>query len=226
MTLIKTRYIMHLKKYIGIILFATISYSSIAQNKYSFGVNSGTSFQFNSIYNGYYSGFTIRPEYNIGIDFAKFIGAKSRVGIELNYENMGVGRNWNIDTQTASPTTLQQSRMHIDNWGINLSYSYRLLQHKKLDVYGSSSLKFATSTSHKEKSTLYDGSIVSSHYLDINYRNVRAGAAVGLRLKYNFTEHWALTVLPEYTCYFRNFYYLSSGPLQSIRCNLGMDLSF
>ena len=217
---------MHLKKYIGVIIFTTICYSSIAQNKFSIGVTSGTSFHFNSIYSGYYSGYVIRPEYNIGIDFAKFIGTKSRLGVELNYENMGIGRNWDVDPLTATTNTVQQSRMHIDNWGINFSYSYKLLQHKKLDVYGSSSLKFATSASHSEKTTLYDGNIVSTHFLDINYRNVRAGAAAGLRLKYNFTEHWALTMVPEYTCYFRNFYYLSPGPLQSFRCNLGMDLSF
>ena len=122
--------------------------------------------------------------------------------------------------------TIEKSKMHIDNWGLNFSYSYRFLQYKKLDVYGSASLKLTSSLANSEKTILKDGSEKASGYLDYSYRHSLAGAAAGLRLKYNFTDHWAITMIPEYTCYLRNFYSQSSGPFQSIRCNLGIDLRF
>jgi len=217
---------MHLKKYMVLVILATICYTAMAQKKIFMGISSGTIFQYNSTFNAFYHEYAIRPEYNIGANIGWLIKSKSRIDIELNYENLGIGNNWDYSNTNTSPSTLVKSKRHIDNWGINLSYGYKFLQYKKLDIYASSSLKLAHSTSEREKTTLYNGNVNSSSYLAFSYMHTRVGGAVGLRLKYNYTDHWALTLFPEYTCYFMKFYDVSPNLLQSVRCNLGVDLTF
>jgi hypothetical protein len=196
----------------------------MGQNKISIGVSSGLSFHYNSCNDLKYNDTPIRPEYNIGADFAWLLGAKSRLGIELNYEQMGTNRVWDITDLNPTVSTIIKSKMHIYNWGANVSYGYKFLQYKKLDVFGVGSIKYSSRFADREKSTFYDGTSHSTRHLSYDYNKKHGGASLGLRLEYNFDPHWAITLASEYTMYSTSFYPETSPPFQSVRCNMGICL--
>jgi hypothetical protein len=209
-----------------IFLLAIIISSSIlkAQSPISIGLNSGLNYYFNSSYSVYYDDYAVKPNITINADLGLKLSEKSRFRFELGYGLISTARNWNIvDPSDYSPV---KSVLKAYFFNINIRFEYKFLKISKLDVYASPALKTQYSLGAYEYTSLQKGTDVTSKYLDRNYPNKVAAGSLGLLFKYNLTNNISITLMPEYTYYFKNYYSQCSGTLQSFATKLGVEWKF
>jgi hypothetical protein len=209
-----------------IFLLALIISTSIlkAQSPISIGLNGGLNYYFNSSYSLYYDDYAIKPDFTIGADMGLKLSEKSRFRFELGYGIMRSGRDWNIANPTSSSPIKSVLKAHFFNF--NIRFDYKFLKYSKLDVYVSPALKTQCSLGAYETTSLQKGKDVTSKYLDRSYPNKIAGGALGLLFKYNLTDKLGLTLMPEYTYFFKKYYSDCSGTLQSFSAKVGIEWKF
>jgi hypothetical protein len=213
-----------MKKYMIIAFFGMISLVINAQSKYTLGINSGLDHSFNSAYSDYYKRTATPIDYNMGIYISRAIGQKYRLRLEMQYYKIGIGQDWT--GAGTSPTEPVKSTKRIFSLGGNLRLDYKIGHLSKFDFFISPALKGNVPIGSYENTKTYDGNLRTSHYIDPGYRHTLAAGAMGLLIKYNVNAHLGIVLTPEYTYYFRKFYYKCVSPLQTISASLGAEWTF
>lgn len=195
---------------------------------FTMGINSGVDHNINAYqlqpnaqYYYYYYG--IPNQYNIGMDFAVAVTKKLRPRLELRYVNSQFGVKWNVPD--SAHYDMIRSTHNINNFDINLHVDYLLWTLKKLDIYVSPGLKYEFYTGDYLHTTLTDGPSTSTNWNILNPsfpRNDAAGV-VSFLFKYNISKHIGITLIPEYTLFFRDYIGGQGALYQRLSLNAGFE---
>lgn len=207
------------------VVLMIVSLRGLTQTKMSFGITTG--------YDQNYCLFqdlpdeTINqlPDFNIGADIAWYLGERIRVRGEVKYVNISFARNF---SNPVADNNIDFSKLAVNNINFNPRFDYRLFSLKKLDLYMTTGLRFEFSMGDYIRTFNYAGENLDTDYLGIGekHASTMAGATGGFILKYNFTPDFALTLSPEYTSFFSEFYQMNNMSLQRASLNIGFEWSF
>lgn len=189
-----------------IVALVALSFSGYSQLSGSVGLKGGYDKQYfiydDLLYGENYDAF---PDFNIGLDAALDLTKNIRVRAELKYSNVSYTREYN--TSTSLLENIEYSKMQINNMNINPFVDFRILNVKdKLELYYTLGMKLEFSLGDRQRAFTYDDEKIDASYILEPHKDVMIGSATGLIFKYNINKHWGVTVSPEYTIFFGQFY--------------------
>jgi len=104
--------------------------------------------------------------------------------------------------------------------GSNLHFDYLVYHINKFEIFASPAITYERILSY----------VISTYNLnvfnDINPPRKIAGGTFSFILKYNITEKIGITLVPEYTRFFREFYLYNGKPYERLSTNLGLEFKF
>lgn len=228
----KPNYILMKKIVFSIVLiFFTISaFSQIDGPSVTLGVNSGLDHNFNAFqikpnaeYNYTYYG--INNQYNIGIDLGIGFTKKVRGRVELKYVNGSYGMNYE---NSSVANTFVKTIWNINNMDFNIRVDYLLCSVKKFEIFASPGLKYEFFTGQYIQTTLPNKSVTSRRF-DIQLDEYPAsilGGAMEILFKYNISKNIGVTLIPEYTYFFRNYVKTNDKAYSRFSANAGFEFKF
>jgi hypothetical protein len=192
-----------------------------------FGLNGGVDYNFNAYRltpddNGF-NYYSIDPHYNIGLYVGLMSKNRFRTRLEFKYVKMSYGMDWGNFNSTFDEMV---TKLH--NYDINLHVDYFVFFQNDLQFYISPALKseFVFNTKRIRKD--FDGSTETANYniLDDEHPKRILGGAISAIFKYNMNGHIGITVIPEYTIFFRNFVESNDKKYQRFGTNFGVEFKF
>lgn len=212
-------------KYISVIVLLLVTISLNAQKRFSIGAYGGLGKSFN-IETGYNSVDDPKSllDYNYGLSLCLRIKDSTRIRVEGSIYRTGLKYDW--PTPTAGGVHPVKTVKNVYFWDITLRYDYKFFVYKKLDFYLSPGAKGLFSMGYSEETENSVGNTKSSNYLDFAYTQKLVAPSVQLLLRYKLSKHWGITLAPEYSYYFRKFYYTCNGSLSQFDVKLGMECNF
>jgi len=205
-----------------------ISFAGNAQTEETIvfmGINAGIDYDMNAYHftknqSFGYEYFGITPTFNIGADCGIKVSKRFRPRIELKYVNVQYG----IDYRNTSLVALGRDSVTVNYIDLNLHFDYLLLTIKNFQLFASPALKYEFELNTIAANNYSGGGGISPLVL-VNPGNILGGALSAL-FKYNFTDQFGLTLIPEYTIFFNRFATGNNKTYQRFTCNLGFEYKF
>lgn len=202
------------------------AFTTFSQNRTSFGVSLG--YDQNMYYDQYLSGTVSNeiPDFSIGGNINYHFGEKMILRTELKYSNLSFQKDYSIGTDADD---LDITKLASNNIGIIPHFDYKLFSIGKLDLYSSVGLRFEITFDDFYRSYTNAGDRMNADYFNTYFEEHSQsmfGATVGFLFKMNLGENTALTLSPEYTSYFSEFYDENQMALQRASVNLGLEWRF
>jgi hypothetical protein len=215
-----------------IILFALVTFTANAQedearhNLYV-GLNAGVDYNFNAYrlsldHNGFkYYG--IDPHYNYALDFGLKVSKRLRTRVEFKFVKMSYGMDWGDYNSTFDKTVTK-----LYNFDANLHLDYLLLSRNRFRFYISSGLKSEFVIDYKYLRKDNDGSTteVKYNFTDDEFSKSILGGVMSTIIKYNLNNYIGITLVPEYSIFFRNFIKSNDKNYQRFSTNIGLEFRF
>jgi hypothetical protein len=191
------------------------------------GLNGGVDYNFNGYRlipdeNGF-NFFAIDPHLNLGLNIGVMVTKRFRPALEFKYLTMSYGMDWD-DYNSIFDETITKLR----NFDLSLHLDYFLLLNKKFQIGLSPAIKseFVFNSKYIRKDLDGDTENVSYNFIDDEYSKSLIGGALSAILKYNVNDRVGITLIPEYTMFFRNFVRDNDKRYQRASVNLGVEFKF
>ena len=191
------------------------------------GLNGGVDYNFNAYRlipdeNGF-NFFAIDPHMNLGLNIGVMVTKRFRPVLDFKYVTMSYGMDWG-DYNSIFDETITK----LKNFDLSLHLDYFLLLTKKFMFGLSPAIKseFVFNAKYIRKDLDGDTENVSYNFIDDEYSKSLAGGALSAILKYNVNDRIGITLVPEYTMFFRNFVRENDKRYQRASVNLGVEFKF
>lgn len=194
-----------------------------AQSKINLGIHTGYDQNINHLLNFHGENTNAAPDFNIGFDASLYLGGRIRLRGELKYANISYTHDYGF---AAEDGNIWKSKISVNNLNLNPRFDYRLFSIRDLDLYATTGLRLEFSLGSWGRSEMYGGETNQSIYFSDEYTKAMGGAIGGFILKYNITQDWGITLNPEYTYFFREFYSQNDTEMQRMSLNLGVEWRF
>ena len=208
----------------AVLLISAIS--TFSQTGTSFGLNFG--YDSNMYHTKNLSGVVSNeiPDFSIGGNLIYDLGEKSRLRVELRYSNISYTQHY--DYPSSNLNNLELSKITANNIGIVPHFDYTLFSLGKLDVLGTAGLRFEIDLGNYVRSYTYAGDLTDYDHTPSSEVHSKAmlGATAGLLFKLNVGDNAAITLSPEYTSFFGQYFDQNQTVLQRFSGNLGFEWRF
>jgi hypothetical protein len=211
-------------KYISVVILLLVTISLNAQRRLSIGAYGGLGKSFNTEYTDYVYSQKAKIDYSYGLSLNLRLKDSIRLRLDGGVQRTSLKRDWPL-AQDAS-IQAETSNLSVYYLDLNLRLDYWLYAYKKFNFYVSPGVKTIFSLGYTEKTDYTSGKTKTSNYLDIPYRRTLIAPSVELLVKYNLTKHIGLTLAPEYSYFFKEFYYKNNGNLSQFNVKLGVEFNF
>ena len=184
------------------------------------GINTGLDYNMNAYkldknQNYGYAYYGIIPRYNIGIDFGIQV-KRFRPRIEMKFVNLKYGIDWSSSIYNLGTT---KTIANVNYFDFNMHFDYLLFNSKKLQLFASPAFKYEFEIGNAISTDSWTG-------LELHHPTSIAGGALTAILKYNLSDHFGLTLTPEYTMFFHSFASGNNKPYQRFSSTLGFEFKF
>jgi hypothetical protein len=211
-------------KLLLVIFFLVFAISGYSQSTFSLGVSGGYNKSFNHLVRMLNTTDAF-PDYNFGVDGILKINDRLNVRAEMHYSNLSFTQKYN--TVSSDPLRYYQSKLAISYLDISPKIECRLFSIKKFDLFASTGFQFEFQMGKYERAYLANGDKSDNDYIsNVDYTTTQAGVVGGLVAKYNVTQFMAITLKPEYTYFFDEFYSKNNYNMQRVGLNLGVEWKF
>lgn len=194
----------------------------------SIGVSAGMDYNFNAykfaqneFYGNTYYGIT--PRYNIGFDIGLKVAKRLRPRLEFKYVNMQYG----MDFTNTAYSYLSKMVANVNYFDFNMRLDYMLIPTGKFQLFVSPGLKYEYETGNTISSNIYSTSSSSApSTVQFKHPGDIGGGALGLIFKYNVTDHFGITLTPDYTLFFHKFVSDNNKDYTRFSVNIGAEYKF
>jgi hypothetical protein len=213
------------RRFLIIVALLVISVAGYSQSKGSIGFKAGYDqnyFIYDDLYGNNFSAF---PDFNIGADASLYLNDNIRLRAELKYANVSYTREYN------NPGSLDQnieySTLAINNLNINPFVDFKLFSIKdKFDFYYTFGMKVEFSVGDRQRSFTYGGEKIDKSFITDIHKDVMLGSGTGFILKYNVNKNLGITLSPEATIFYGEYYEKNNWHYVRSSVNVGFEWTF
>lgn len=215
---------MNHKIFLTIALIA-LSLASFSQSKASIGFKTGYDHNYFIHDHLYGNNYSAIPDFNVGIDASLHLNDWFRVRTEVKYVNVSSSRYY--DTPSNLPGNIKYSTLAINNINVNPYADFRLFSIKdKLELYYFFGMKVEFSVGDYQRSYTYAGETIKTSYINDKHKDVMIGSGTGFLLKYNINQNLGITLSPEGTIFYGEYYEKNKWHYVRSSVNLGVEWTF
>jgi hypothetical protein len=220
-------------KYVSLIILMFLALNLNAQSRWSIGAFGGLGHSYHMKFTDYlYTQDARKVDYNYGLGLSVRLKDSTRLRLEGAIQRTALKRDWPQDTSTNKDAyhfvTSINNMYYLD---IDLRVDILLCKLKRFDFYLSPGVKTKFSLGDYESTYFENGDNTLSktkttNYLNYSYKKTLIAPSLELLVKYNLGKHVGITLAPEYSYYFREFYYVNDGDFNQLNVKLGMEFTF
>lgn len=213
------------RKLIFIIPILLLSVKGFSQIQYSIGFKTSLDkqyFIYQDLRGNNYDKF---PDFSVGTDVSFYLTDRIRLRSELKYTNVSYTRDWGNNNSLL--TNINYSKMQINNLNINPYFDYRLFSlGKALDVYYTFGMKLEFSIGDRQRAFTYEGKKLDNYYILDEHKSALLGSGTGLIFKYNINDNLGITLFPEASIFYGEYYEKNNWHYVRSSVNLGFEWNF